>query len=152
MATVIQFFSYYAIVIAIFYYFYFNRKGPLSEGELEILCEWLKQNDHPKPDSSMQFQACKALGSSPDDGNEFYMLNLIKRPTADDLEAAQSLDIEPECKGSIEALENCYGKRIMPLIFKRFSFPILITKPSWDIPFLNVVFFHYHLIIHNILY
>ena len=132
MATVVQFFSYYAIVVAIFYYFYFNRKGPLSETELEIFCEWLKQNSHPDPNSSLQMQVCQALGSSKDDGNEFYMLNLIKRPTSDDLKAAQSLDIEAECKESTESLENCYGKRIMPLIFKRFSFPILIVKPSWD--------------------
>ena len=133
MATVVQFLSYYVIIIAIFYYFYFNRKGPLSKTELEVFCEWFEQQNH-NPDGSIHFQPCKAFGASPDDGNEFYMLNLIKRPTSADLKIAQSLDIDVECKKSIDSLETCYGKRIMPLIFKRFSFPIFIVKPSWNDP------------------
>ena len=99
---------------------------------MDKFCKYLKDK---QPETGPIEYACDAFRETVDDGNEFYMLNLIKRPTEDDLIAVQSMDyIDDECKISREALINCYGKRIMPLIFKRFGFPVLIVKPSWNDP------------------
>lgn len=136
MTPIVQFLSYYAIVVATFYYFYFNRGGPVSPGELEVFCEWFKMHEFSGPLDDFQADPCKVFQLNPDNGNEFYMLNFIKEPTEDDVKAAQSMDIDQECKESAAALSKCYTKAFFPYMLKRFSFPVLVLNaPSWETPF-----------------
>eukprot|EP00483_Globobulimina_turgida_P005068 UN05078 len=85
--------------------------------------------------SSESLNICEVLLSKKDTGNEFYALNFIKRRTSNKGLYPPEFDAAAGCSKSAKHAEDCYTQRILPLLFKRFSFPILIVNPT-KIPFL----------------
>eukprot|EP01084_Bolivina_argentea_P315261 546137_1 len=139
----------YAIIIGIFAFFYFNTEPPLTEEEIKA------SEDCSLPQEVMGMKAdelnehvwfCEALLSKKDTGKEIFVINFIQRRKSYTIENLYPKGFIPAkgCDISLETAEECYGKRSMPLLFKRFSFPFFIVSPT-KIPFavsksLNITF------------
>eukprot|EP01084_Bolivina_argentea_P053559 98323_1 len=125
----------YAILVAIFYYFYFPQSTPLTREEIQssLPCNSSLSVKHQSDEQVLQI--CEALLAKADTGNEFYALNFIKKRTS--TKNLYPPDFQPDkgCADSAKNAERCYVRKFLPLAFKRFSYPIFVCSII-NIPFL----------------
>lgn len=100
-----------AVLYAFFWLWYGGQGRPLSDTEI---WHYLARFDEIGPgDGSLRVRAQFEAWMRKDDGNEFFMVNLIDEPA--DL-----------------AKEAAYNEAILPQLFLRASFPVFMVRPFTD--------------------
>lgn len=121
------------VALGMFSYAYFPQSPPLTSQEIEEGCYAL---EGAKKMPSENVRVCEALLSKQDTGQEMFAVNFMQARTSTDNLYPEGFTPAEGCDQSVEWAQSCYAARILPLLFKRFSFPFFAATPL-KVPFLE---------------
>ena len=120
-------FSILAVVFFSFNLWYFPSGGPLTPEEIEKFKQKGSQYSDRDDPSEIEKQKRILEFAMNDDGHSFYMVNLIRLR-----EKSQYDESQPFSGTGIEANQR-YGQAVIPLLLKRGSHPVFVTKVLQEI-------------------
>ena len=117
-----------SFIYILFFLWYTNLSGPLTDQEIETYKKIYEKSDSERRDSKQWKKAFKFM--SEDDGKDFYMVNFL-----DSNEAPRTMKATGEGANSLE-LQAHYMDYMWPQLFKRASHPVFfayVLNPALDI-------------------
>ena len=117
-----------SFIYILFFLWYTNLSGPLTDQEIETYEKTYEKSDSERRDSEQWKKAFKFM--SEDDGKDFYMVNFL-----DSNEAPRTMEATGEGATSLE-LQAYYMDYMWPQLFKRASHPVFfayVLNPALDI-------------------
>ena len=117
-----------AVVYTVFFLWYTNLSGPLTDQEIETYKKMFEESNSDRRDSEQWEIAFKFM--SEDDGKDFYMVNFLDRN-----ESPRTMEATGEGATSFD-LQMHYMEYMWPQQFKRASHPVFfanVLNPALDI-------------------
>ncbi len=113
-----------AILYGLFWLWYGGRGTPLSQDEVDAMMNRIEQNRRGRGEADPELLAAFRRVGEADDGDEFYMVNLMRH---------RQKALYPEgydYDDDVEAAERRYAKGILPRLLKRASMPVFLGTPT----------------------
>lgn len=117
-----------SFIYILFFLWYTNLSGPLTDQEIETYKKIYEKSDSERRDSEQWKKAFKFMRE--DDGKDFYMVNFL-----DSNEAPRTMEATGEGATSLE-LQAHYMEYMWPQLLKRASHPVFfayVLNPALDI-------------------
>ena len=113
-----------AILYGLFWLWYGGRGTPLSQDEVDAMMTRIELNRRSRGGADPELLAALRRVGAADDGDEFYMVNLMRH---------RQKALYPEgydYDDDVEAAERRYAKGILPQLLKRASMPVFLGTPT----------------------